>query len=64
LFRTPPAPPIRIGGRHSLLPSACPKEAQRLLLTSHPCDYMQGFLFIRPVPAHAALAFIQARNAR
>ena len=38
-------------------------EAQRLLLTSHQCDYMQGFLFSKPLPAHAALAFIQARNA-
>jgi EAL domain-containing protein (putative c-di-GMP-specific phosphodiesterase class I) len=38
-------------------------EAQRLLLTSHHCDFMQGFLFSRPLPAEAALAFIKGRNA-
>jgi hypothetical protein len=47
---------------HVLLPSACPKEAQRPLLTSHRCDCRQGF-FSKPLPAHAALAFIQALNA-
>ncbi len=36
-------------------------EAQRLLLTSHHCDFMQGYLFSKPLPAAAALAFIQAR---
>ncbi len=37
-------------------------EAQRLLLTSHHCDFMQGYLFSRPLPAEAALAFIKERN--
>jgi len=37
-------------------------EAQRLLLTSHHCDFMQGYLFSRPLPAEAALAFIKGRN--
>jgi len=37
-------------------------EAQRLLLTSHQCDFMQGYLFSRPLPAEAALAFIKERN--
>jgi len=45
-----------------LLPSACPKEAQRPQLSSHRCDCLQGF-FSKPLPAHAALAFIQALNA-
>ncbi|MGK2953319.1 MAG: EAL domain-containing protein [Thiobacillus sp.] len=38
-------------------------EAQRLLLTSHHCDFMQGYLFSRPLLADAALAFIKERNA-
>jgi EAL domain-containing protein (putative c-di-GMP-specific phosphodiesterase class I) len=38
-------------------------EAQRLLLTSHQCDFMQGYLFSKPLPAEAALAFIKGRNA-
>ncbi|MHB1402588.1 MAG: EAL domain-containing protein [Thiobacillus sp.] len=38
-------------------------EAQRLLLTSHQCDFMQGYLFSKPLPAEAALAFIKERNA-
>jgi diguanylate cyclase (GGDEF)-like protein/PAS domain S-box-containing protein len=38
-------------------------EAQRLLLTSHHCDFMQGYLFSRPLLADAALAFIKGRNA-
>ena len=38
-------------------------EAQRLLLTSHHCDFMQGYLFSKPLPAEAALAFIKGRNA-
>jgi len=37
-------------------------EAQRLLLTSHQCDFMQGYLFSKPLPAEAALTFIQGRN--
>jgi diguanylate cyclase (GGDEF)-like protein len=38
-------------------------EAQRLLLTSHQCDFMQGYLFSKPLPAEAALAFIKGRLA-
>jgi len=38
-------------------------EAQRVLLASHQCDFMQGYLFSRPLPADAALAFIQGRQA-
>jgi len=38
-------------------------EAQRLLLTSHQCDFMQGYLFSKPLPAEAALAFIQRKSA-
>ncbi len=38
-------------------------EAQRLLLTWHQCDSMQGYLFSKPLPAEAALAFIKRRNA-
>jgi diguanylate cyclase (GGDEF)-like protein/PAS domain S-box-containing protein len=34
-------------------------EAQRELLTSHRCDVVQGYLFSRPLPADAVLAFIQ-----
>ena len=37
-------------------------EAQRLLLTSHQCDFMQGYLFSKPLPAEAALAFIKGQN--
>jgi diguanylate cyclase (GGDEF)-like protein/PAS domain S-box-containing protein len=37
-------------------------EAQRLLLTSHQCDFLQGYLFSKPLPAEAALAFIKGRN--
>ena len=36
--------------------------AQRLLLASHHCDFMQGYLFSRPLPAEAAQAFIQAKQ--
>ncbi len=38
-------------------------EVQRHLLASHHCDYMQGFLFSKPMPAALALAFIQGRYA-
>ena len=38
-------------------------EAQRLLLTSHHCDFMQGYLFSKPLLADDALAFIKGRNA-
>ncbi len=38
-------------------------EAQRHLLASHHCDYMQGFLFSKPMPAALALSFIQERYA-
>jgi len=37
-------------------------EAQRLLLTSHQCDFMQGYLFSKPLPAEAVLAFIRGRS--
>jgi diguanylate cyclase (GGDEF)-like protein/PAS domain S-box-containing protein len=37
-------------------------EAQRLLLTSHQCDFMQGYLFSKPLPAEAVLAFIRVRS--
>ncbi|MHB1143782.1 MAG: bifunctional diguanylate cyclase/phosphodiesterase [Thiobacillus sp.] len=38
-------------------------EAQRLFLVSHHCDFMQGYLFSKPLPAEEALAFIQGRQA-
>ena len=38
-------------------------QAQRLFLNSRQCDYMQGYLFSKPLPAAAALAFIEAQNA-
>ncbi|MFZ5621946.1 MAG: EAL domain-containing protein [Pseudomonadota bacterium] len=38
-------------------------EAQRDLLVSHHCDFMQGFLFSRPLQADAVLAFIRERQA-
>jgi diguanylate cyclase (GGDEF)-like protein/PAS domain S-box-containing protein len=38
-------------------------EAQRELLASHRCDFMQGFLFSKPLPAEAALALLHGRNA-
>ncbi|MDA8128714.1 MAG: EAL domain-containing protein [Betaproteobacteria bacterium] len=38
-------------------------DAQRDLLASHRCDFMQGYLFSKPLPAAAALAFIRGRRA-
>ena len=38
-------------------------EAQRHLLASHHCDFMQGYLFSKPLPAESALAFIRERRA-
>lgn len=37
-------------------------EAQRDLLASHHCDFMQGYLFSKPLPAAAALDFICRRH--
>jgi diguanylate cyclase (GGDEF)-like protein/PAS domain S-box-containing protein len=37
-------------------------EAQRLLLTSHQCDFMQGYLFSPPLPAAAARDFLRGRG--
>ncbi len=38
-------------------------EAQRQLLAAHRCDFMQGYLFSRPLPAEAALDFMRRRRA-
>jgi EAL domain-containing protein (putative c-di-GMP-specific phosphodiesterase class I) len=38
-------------------------EAQRHFLASHHCDYMQGYLFSKPLPAASALAFIRGQHA-
>ena len=38
-------------------------EAQRHLLATHHCDFMQGYLFSKPLPAESALAFIRGRQA-
>jgi EAL domain-containing protein (putative c-di-GMP-specific phosphodiesterase class I) len=38
-------------------------EAQRLLLTTHRCDFMQGYFYSRPVQAEAALAYIKEKRA-
>ncbi|WP_310451082.1 EAL domain-containing protein [Sulfuritalea sp.] len=37
-------------------------EAQHRFLTGHGCDYLQGYLFSKPVVAAEALAFIRRRN--
>ena len=36
-------------------------EAQRDFLLQHQCDFMQGFLFSKPLPAEEALRFIRER---
>ena len=36
-------------------------EAQRDYLIQHQCDFMQGFLFSKPLPAEEALKFIRER---
>ncbi|MDH4284373.1 MAG: EAL domain-containing protein, partial [Gallionellaceae bacterium] len=38
-------------------------EAQRNFLVGQGCDYLQGYLFSRPVPAAEATAFLQAHAA-
>lgn len=38
-------------------------EAQRLFLSAHHCDFMQGLLFSPPLPAESALAFLRRRQA-
>ena len=38
-------------------------EGQRDFLTSHGCDYLQGFLFSKPLPAAELEAFIIAARA-
>ncbi len=38
-------------------------EAQRDFLVGQGCDYLQGYLFSRPVPAAEATAFLQAHTA-
>jgi len=37
-------------------------EAQRHMLASHHCDFMQGYLFSQPLPAEPALDFIRERH--
>ena len=46
----------------SVIAEGVETEAQRRLLISHQCDFMQGYLFSRPLPAAAAEAFIKERN--
>ncbi|HEX7972261.1 MAG TPA: EAL domain-containing protein, partial [Thiobacillus sp.] len=46
----------------SVIAEGVETEAQRRLLVSHHCDFMQGYLFSRPLPAAAAEAFIKEKN--
>lgn len=46
----------------SVIAEGVETEAQKLLLSSHQCDVMQGFLFSKPLPASEALAFINAQR--
>jgi EAL domain-containing protein (putative c-di-GMP-specific phosphodiesterase class I) len=46
----------------SVIAEGVETEAQRLFLASHHCDFMQGYLFSKPLPAEAALAFIKEKN--
>jgi diguanylate cyclase (GGDEF)-like protein/PAS domain S-box-containing protein len=47
----------------AVLAEGVENEAQRHFLASHHCDFMQGYLFSKPLPAAAAMAFIRERNA-
>jgi EAL domain-containing protein (putative c-di-GMP-specific phosphodiesterase class I) len=38
-------------------------DAQRQLLVSHRCDFMQGYLFSRPLPADEVLAYMLGQQA-
>ncbi len=37
-------------------------EAQRRLLTSHQCDFVQGYLFSKPMPAGEIPAFVRGNT--
>jgi EAL domain-containing protein (putative c-di-GMP-specific phosphodiesterase class I) len=37
--------------------------AQRDFLAEHRCDYLQGYLFSKPLPPEAAGALLEARDA-
>jgi EAL domain-containing protein (putative c-di-GMP-specific phosphodiesterase class I) len=37
-------------------------ETQRKFLTEHKCDYLQGYLFSRPLPAAKATAFLKGHD--
>jgi diguanylate cyclase (GGDEF)-like protein/PAS domain S-box-containing protein len=39
-------------------------EAQRDFLVRHQCDYLQGYLFSRPLPAEALPAFLENANGK